>query len=241
MAGAGRERDPQPLNRQAEVAFVALAGVVLLLTWAAVAGQGVSAAIFGDGWVWPGGTGKVVPAVGELLSGHPGRGMTPALARQLPGQAAVYGCVGACEVLLIGALVWVGVLVARYRRPGDSRRGMATRYEAAQVLGLRRLRSARAVIRPDLGRLSGWWPRAADGSRVGGLGSELAADSMRAARGLDPAQVGWRLGRSATPRGVDLWVRFDRTAGVFGAQGSGKTLDLLAPALLRIPGRRWRP
>jgi type IV secretory pathway TraG/TraD family ATPase VirD4 len=57
-----------------------------------------------------------------------------------------------------------------------------------------------------------------------------------AASNFDPTQVGWRLGRSVTPRGVDLWVRFDRTSGVFGAQGSGKTLDLLAPALLAHPG-----
>ena len=38
------------------------------------------------------------------------------------------------------------------------------------------------------------------------------------------------------PRGVELWVRYDRTTGVYGAQGSGKTLDLLAPALLAHPG-----
>ena len=29
---------------------------------------------------------------------------------------------------------------------------------------------------------------------------------------------------------------FDRTTGVYGPQGSGKTLDLLTPALLAAPG-----
>ena len=53
---------------------------------------------------------------------------------------------------------------------------------------------------------------------------------------FDPADVGWRLGHSQSPRGVDLWVRFDRTTGVYGPQGSGKTLDLLTPALLSAPG-----
>lgn len=53
---------------------------------------------------------------------------------------------------------------------------------------------------------------------------------------VDPKQVGWSLGRSTEPRGVDLWVPFDRTAGVIGPQGSGKTLDLLTPALLDAPG-----
>ena len=33
-----------------------------------------------------------------------------------------------------------------------------------------------------------------------------------------------------------LWVPYDRTTGVVGPQGSGKTLDLLAPALLDAPG-----
>jgi len=55
-------------------------------------------------------------------------------------------------------------------------------------------------------------------------------------RRFDPTGVGWRLGRSHAPRGVDLWVRYDRTSGVYGPQGSGKTLDLLTPALLNTPG-----
>ena len=54
--------------------------------------------------------------------------------------------------------------------------------------------------------------------------------------GFDPADVGWHLGRSQSPRGVELHVRYDRTTGVFGPQGSGKTLDLLTPALLEAPG-----
>lgn len=53
---------------------------------------------------------------------------------------------------------------------------------------------------------------------------------------LDALQLGWRLGRSSTPRGVDLWVPYDRATGVYGPQGSGKTLDLLLPALLASPG-----
>jgi type IV secretion system protein VirD4 len=53
---------------------------------------------------------------------------------------------------------------------------------------------------------------------------------------IELAQIGWHLGASAIPRGVDLWVPFDRTTGVYGPQGSGKTLDLLTPALLDAPG-----
>ncbi len=53
---------------------------------------------------------------------------------------------------------------------------------------------------------------------------------------FDPSQVGWRIGRAVEPRGSDLWCPWDRTAGVIGPQGSGKTLDLLTPALLSAPG-----
>jgi type IV secretion system protein VirD4 len=53
---------------------------------------------------------------------------------------------------------------------------------------------------------------------------------------FSPAEVGWRLGRAHEPRGAELWVPWDRTTGVIGPQGSGKTLDLLTPALLRAPG-----
>lgn len=58
----------------------------------------------------------------------------------------------------------------------------------------------------------------------------------RPVRGVDPTQVGWRLGVAREPRGGQLWVPWDRTAGVIGPQGSGKTLDLLIPALLAASG-----
>jgi len=54
---------------------------------------------------------------------------------------------------------------------------------------------------------------------------------------FDPTQIGWRLGTAHEPRaGKSLWVPWDRTTGVIGPQGSGKTLDLLVPALLGAPG-----
>lgn len=53
---------------------------------------------------------------------------------------------------------------------------------------------------------------------------------------FNPNEIGWRLGKAHEPRGTQLWVPWDRTAGVIGPQGSGKTLDLLIPALLDAPG-----
>ena len=82
----------------------------------------------------------------------------------------------------------------------------------------------------DLGRLPRWRQtiRATRDRRT-------AAPRTRGAR-FDPRDIGWRLGRAHEPRGGELWVPWDRTAGVIGPQGSGKTLDLLTPALLGAPG-----
>ncbi len=35
---------------------------------------------------------------------------------------------------------------------------------------------------------------------------------------FDPKDVGWRIGAAHEPRGGDLWVPWDRTAGVIGPQ-----------------------
>jgi len=44
------------------------------------------------------------------------------------------------------------MLALRWTRPGDARRGMASRFEAQQVLGQSRLRESARLIRPDLHR-----------------------------------------------------------------------------------------
>jgi type IV secretion system protein VirD4 len=53
---------------------------------------------------------------------------------------------------------------------------------------------------------------------------------------FNASDVGWPLGGAHEPRGGRLWVPWDRTTGVIGPQGSGKTLDLLIPALLSASG-----
>ena len=60
---------------------------------------------------------------------------------------------------------------------------------------------------------------------------------MSAFQRIEPCEVGWQIGTSKWPRGAgDLWVRWERTTGVIGPQGSGKTLGCLIPALLQAPG-----
>lgn len=250
-----RRRDPQPMVNSWEVPFLLLVALVALAAAAGLLGRAAAAAVTGGGWVWPGGQGAAARAAVGLATGHPAAGLTPAQAARLPATWVVYTGVGFGEVAATALAIAVGLLVQRWWLPNDPRRGLATRAQAAQVLGVRRLRQARTLLRPDLyppratpaapmladtlpsGHLlpSGGPPR---GSRPGASGVDRPVGRRRrpARRLGDPARLGWRLGTSRSPRGVDLWVRYDRTAGVFGAQGSGKTLDILAPALLAHPG-----
>ena len=116
--------------------------------------------------------------------------------------------IGIEAALIVGmiGLAWVAT-----RRWGPRRlRGMASPGEVEQILGRTRLRKVAGVIRPDLPATRRVAPT--------------------------PTDIGWHLGRAREPRGGELWVPWDRTAGVIGPQGSGKTLDLLLPALLDAPG-----
>jgi type IV secretion system protein VirD4 len=131
-----------------------------------------------------------------------------AMSESAPPAAFVYFVIGLVEVVLTVAGVLAFSCWWRSAGPG-AQYGLATRHEVRIVLGRRGLVRRRSAIRPDLARSH--------------RSNELYA-------------VGWRLGRSSLPRKVDLWVPFDRTVGVYGQQGSGKTLDLLAPALLDAPG-----
>ena len=150
MTSPQRRRNPQPIGRSGEVALVALAAVLMLLGFAALAGLGAATALAGGGWVWPHGTDTIASVLGGLLTGHPGRGLPPELAARVPGPVAVYSGVAAAELTILVVAIVGGMLFWRYHRPGDARRGMATRSEATQVLGRSRLRAARSIIRPDL-------------------------------------------------------------------------------------------
>src|SRR5664279_2713310 len=145
-----RRRDPQPVSQGWEAAAAVIGAALLGLGLAALAGLATASALWGGGWVWPHGTDTIGHTLGGLLTGHPGRGLPATQTRLVAPTAVVYGCVVVCELTLIAIATITAVLVARYRRPGDTRRGMATRSEAKHMLGIRTLHSARPIIRPDL-------------------------------------------------------------------------------------------
>ncbi|MDQ6782648.1 MAG: type IV secretory system conjugative DNA transfer family protein, partial [Actinomycetota bacterium] len=244
----GRRRpDPLPWTWEVPVgaglAWLSLSAAMLL------AGQGTAGFVTGHGWLWPGSP-RLFPALGGLLTGQVGVGVdAPA---GLPAPALVYLLAVVLELALLALSVWAGVRFWSTVGPGR-RHGMATRADAETVLGVGRLRRVRTLIRPDVygrpGRRRDVVTVMARPSRLAGrrLASRssgqathaavLAGDAPAQRRSrFTPASVGWRLGVGKVPRTGPLWVPFDRTTGVYGPQGSGKTLDLLTPALLAAPG-----
>ncbi len=249
-----RQPDPLPLTWEVPaglaLTWLCLAGAGLL------AGQATAGLVTGRGWLWPDSP-HLLPTVGGLLTGHVGVGVsaTP------PASWLVYVLIGVCQLLLLAVSVWAGVRFWTSLGPGR-RYGMATRVEAETVLGVGRLRRVRKIIRPDLygsaGRrgsaLAAMSRRTSPSTQaaVGAVNSTdvtqdvatttavASPDSPQAGHGrrtrFAPQMVGWRLGAGQLPRCGDLWVPYDRTCGVYGPQGSGKTLDLLTPALLAAPG-----
>jgi hypothetical protein len=147
-----RRRDPTPVGRVGEVALCAVAGVLLIVAFAALAGLGLASALFGGGWVWPHGTDAIRRTLGGLLGGQPGRGLPARVAAYVPSRVAVYASVATCELFASALIIAAATWVVRWRRPSDPRRGMATPSEVREVLGTKRLRRARRTIRPDLSR-----------------------------------------------------------------------------------------
>ncbi|MCZ2812030.1 conjugal transfer protein [Modestobacter sp. VKM Ac-2979] len=159
MTTPSRRREAQPIGRGWELAVAAVGGALIAVGLAAMAGLGLASALWGGGWVWPDGIDLASRVLGGLLSGDPGRGLSPDQLGKVAEPAPVYACVAAAELVLLTVAVSTAVLGVRHRRPGDARSGMATRSEAAQALGLRQLRAGRAVIRPDLYPLRRDWER----------------------------------------------------------------------------------
>jgi type IV secretion system protein VirD4 len=206
-----RRHDPYPFTWEIPAAIIT--GVLLVLVLGVHLGRAGANLLAGAGWGWPA-RGELFRALPAVLGGDGGAGL-PGPHHGGAGQTALWTCIGATEVLLLVLLAWV--LKVGLDRWGPRRvQGMATRAQAEQMLGRTRLRKARALVRPDLyGK-----------ARRPGMKAKV----------FDPNGVGWQVGRAREPRGGALWVPWDRTTGVIGPQGSGKTLDLLTPALLSAPG-----
>ena len=85
-------------------------------------------------------------AIPGILGGDARAGLGPGPAAS-PG--LLYTCLVVVEVVTVMLIVWA--VIAGMRQWGPARvRGMATRAEADNLLGLQRLRKVALVVRPDL-------------------------------------------------------------------------------------------
>ena len=99
-------------------------------------------------------TGRLLEAYGGLLHGQFGAGLRRGVADALPPAAVMWVLTIAGEVLMLGAAVVVGMWM-RDLTGTSSRHGLATPAQAAEALGVPRLRRSAEVIRPDLYARSG--------------------------------------------------------------------------------------
>lgn len=91
---------------------------------------------------------QLLEAYGGLLHGHFGAGLPPGVADALPAPAVMWVLTVLGEVLVLGAAVVV--MWMRNLTGTSTRHGLATPTQAAEALGVPRLRRSAAVIRPDL-------------------------------------------------------------------------------------------
>ena len=206
---ADRRRNDYPLTWEPVAA--AIAGGAALLMLGVQAGRTAANLIAGEGLTLPERR-TWIRSIPKILTGDAGAGLSaPPAHPASPG--LLWGSIMVFELLTLAALIWAIVLL-RNRFGRGQIRGTASTSQISAILGPARLRKNRHVIRPDL------YP----GPRSGRVTA------------TDLPSLGWRLGNGAHPRCGALWVPWDRTAGVVGPQGSGKTLDVLIPALLAAPG-----
>jgi len=127
----------------------AVAGAVLfLIAVTPLLVQGLVALLVAGTFAWP--TNHLEMAVLGLLRGRFGVGLTTNLTAQLPSAVLMWALTVVGEVVVWGAALVVGLWMRDLIGGSNPRHGLATSIQAAEALGLPRLRKSAPVIRPDL-------------------------------------------------------------------------------------------
>jgi hypothetical protein len=145
MVQRERRRDPYPLTWEAPLVVILAACVCLVL--GVQLGRAVANLLAGGGWGWPE-RGQLLASVPEVLSGHSGAGLVQ-WSGSLAGPTALRVWIVVVELAGSAAATWLTVAVLRRWGPWRVA-GMASRAEVGLLLGVARLRKAKAVVRPDL-------------------------------------------------------------------------------------------
>lgn len=138
-----RRATPHPPGWEIPAACVLAALTVLAM--AAHLARAVANLLATGSWAWTP-RDQLVTALPSILGGDAGAGL-PSGAGANTG--LLYACLIVAEILALTVIT--AAVVAGMQRFGPSRvRGMASREDAENLLGLRRLRRNAPVIRPDL-------------------------------------------------------------------------------------------
>ena len=130
-----RERRHNPYPWTWEIPVGVACAVLLVLAVGVHLGNGLAHLASGHGWLWP-------PA-SQLFASLPA-----VLANPTDG-VGVHAWIVTAELALLSALAWAAV--TGWQRWGPSRlKGVATREQAEQVLGVTRLHKVAGIVRPDL-------------------------------------------------------------------------------------------
>ena len=178
-----RRHDPYPWTW--EIPLLVCVLLVLGLAVGVQLGRSLANLLAGAGWTWPVDQAtfwRTIPAVagGDAAVGL--RAQTAGTADDLASPGLVWTGIGIVELVMLIGAGWVAVWALRRWGPGRLK-GMATRVEAEQMLGLTRLRKVSSIVRPDLyGKHAGPWPAPwpAHGQQVvRNAGADVPSDRRR--------------------------------------------------------------
>ncbi len=130
-----RDRRHNPYPWTWEIPVAAACAVLLVLAVGVHLGNGLAHLTSGHGWTWPASS-QLFASLPVVLTNH-------------TGGVGVGAWIITVELVLLGLLAWIAVW--SWQRWGPSRlKGVATREQAEQVLGLTRLHQVAGIVRPDL-------------------------------------------------------------------------------------------
>jgi hypothetical protein len=131
-----------------EIPAAVTVGVLLLIAATPLVVQGLAAWLVAGTFAWP--TNHLGTALTGLVRGQFGEGLAANLAPQLPPAVLMWALTVVGEVVVLGAALVVGLWMRDLVGGSNARHGLATSVQAAEALGLPRLRKSAPVIRPDL-------------------------------------------------------------------------------------------
>ncbi len=130
-----RERRHNPYPWTWEIPVAIACAVLLVLAVGVHLGNGLAHLTSGHGWTWP--------ATAQLFTS------LPTILNTSPDAVGVRAWIIAVELALFASLAWTAIW--GWQRWGPARlKGVATRDQAEQVLGLTRLHKVARIVRPDL-------------------------------------------------------------------------------------------